>query len=340
MRARILTVVVAAALVAAPGVAHAGSTADRLAGATADRLASPSTDRRAAPHSGHDAIRYASIKKCTVKGEERPCGDWRLVMHSGERGVLPDAQGVALDTKGRSVRYAPAPVAVSGNGLRVAYFTKKGRLAVRTLGGGVTLFAANALPRVRQDGVALLLSDDGGRLAATTDGGTRVFDTATGARLGTVPADLSVLGFSFDGHEILTSVDAGESVVDLAVYADTGERILRGTPPQVVVANGPQALSADGRTVASAVIGAKPQLVVYDLQTDQVTARRRIKLPAGELHMIDWTGDTQVTLHLTRHRSGGDTMTIVQIDTETGAVRVRDRYTMLKDTFVFAACGG
>jgi hypothetical protein len=33
-------------------------------------------------------------------------------------------------------------------------------------------------------------------------------------------------------------------------------------------------------------------------------------------------------------------MTIAPIDTETGTVKVRDRYTLLKDTFVFAACGG
>jgi hypothetical protein len=56
--------------------------------------------------------------------------------------------------------------------------------------------------------------------------------------------------------------------------------------------------------------------------------------------MLDWTGDTQVTAHLTSGSAGGARMTIVQIDTETGAVRVRDRYTVLRDSFVFAACGG
>ncbi|MEV1177511.1 hypothetical protein [Nonomuraea sp. NPDC049784] len=320
MRAKILTVLVAAALAAAPGVAYAEPHA----------------------HQGHDSIRYASIKSCHAKGgEDRPCGDWRLVMHDGEQSVLHDAQGVALDAKGKSVRYSPAPIAVSGNGQRVAYFTKTGRLAVRTLGGGVKVFAKDALPRVAQNDVTLLLSDDGGRLAAIISGekaaSTRVFDTATGARLGTVPGDRSVLGFSFDGDEVLTSVGGDESVTDLVVYSDTGEQAVRVTPPQVVVSNGPQALSADGRTIASIVQGAKTQLVLYDLQTDEVTARKKIKLPAGDLHMVDWTGDTQVTLHLL---TGDNGMTIVQIDTETGAVKVRDKYTMLKDTFVFAACGG
>ncbi|MFI7632912.1 hypothetical protein [Nonomuraea sp. NPDC049400] len=320
MRARILTVLVAAALAAAPGVAYADPHA----------------------HQGHDSIRYASIKKCTSKTQtDRPCGDWRLVMHSGKKSVLPDAQGVALDAKGKKLPYSPAPIAVSGNGRRVAYFSKTGRLAVRTLGGGVKLFAENALPRVAQNEVTLLLSDDGGRLAALIGGekpaSTRVFDTATGARLGTVPADRSLLGFSFDGDELLTSVDGDEPVTELAVYTDTGDEVVRVAPPQVVVSNAPQALSADGRTVANVVQGAKPELVLYDLRTDQVTARKKIKLPDADIHMIDWTGDTQVTLHML---SGGDKITIVQIDTETGKVKVRDKYTLLKDTFVFAACGG
>jgi hypothetical protein len=294
---------------------------------------------------GHDSIRYASIKSCLEKdGQTRPCGDWRIVMHSGEQRALRDAQGVALDAKGKSSRYLPAAIAVSGDGQKIAYFTKAGRLAVRTLGGGVELLAKDALPRVGQSEVALMLSDDGARLAAVIDGGkpveTRIFDTATGTLLGTVPADLAVAGFSGDGGEVLTSLQTDEAVTELAVYSDGGEQLARVAPPQVVASNGPQALAADGRTVANVVTGAKTELITYDVSSDEVTGRKKIKLPAGDIHMIDWTGDTQVTLHLIRYLSGGNRMTIVQIDTETGAVKVRDRYPLLKDTFVFAACGG
>ncbi|TMR96144.1 hypothetical protein [Nonomuraea basaltis] len=325
MRTKILATLTAAlvALVAAP-VAPAVAHADE--------------------HRGHDSIRYASIKGCRTGDGQKPCGDWRLIMHSGKAHVLRDAQVVALDAKGKSTGSSPAPIAVSGNGRRVAYFTKTGRLAVRTLGGAVKLLAKDALPRVGQYDVALLLSDDGGRLAAVVSGdkspGTRVFDTDTGARLGTVPADVTVLGFSGDAGEVLGTAEAEESVTDLVVYSDSGERLLRATPPQVVASNGPQALSADGRTVANVVAGDKPELVTYDLEPDQVVGRKTVKLPAGDVHMIDWTGDDQVTLHLIRHLSNSTRMTIVQIDTDTGAVKVRDRYTLLKDTFVFAACGG
>ncbi|WP_109524951.1 hypothetical protein [Nocardia aurea] len=295
---------------------------------------------------GRDSVRYVSVKGCPRKdGGQRPCGDWRLLMHSGEIRRLPDAQTVALDAKGRPAPDATAPIVVSGNGRKLAYFTRSGRLAVRTLGGGVEPLAGNALPRVAQYDVTLQLSDDGARLAAVIGGDrpapTRIFDTATGARIGTVPAGETLLGFSGDGGEVLTGIDADEAVSDLAAYSDTGERLARATPPQIVSANGPQALSGDGRTVAALVRAGRPRLVRYDLATDQVVGRTRVALPKGDLHMIDWTGPAEVTLHLLDYRDDRpDRMTIVRIDIDTGKVTVRDRYTLLKDTFVFAACGG
>ncbi|MEU0571736.1 hypothetical protein ABZ297_40945 [Nonomuraea sp. NPDC005983] len=321
--------------VAAPAAGRAGFVA-----APAARQTGVSAAAATEAHHGHDSIRYASIKGCSTKdGAPKPCGKWRLVMHDGMTRLLPDAQTTALDAKGKPAVYNAAPIAVSGNGRSVAYFTKSGRLAVRTLGGGVKLLAKDALPRVAQYDVTLKMSDDGAKLAAALGGdkpkATRLFDTATGRLLGTVPAEETPLGFSADGGELLASADGGESVTDLTAYSDTGERLLKATPPQVVSANGPQALSGDGRTVANVVRSRKPELVLWDMQTDQVT-RKKIKLPAGDLMMVDWTGETQVTLHLQK----GSTITIVQIDTETGAVRQRDRYAFLKDTFVFAACGG
>ncbi|MEV4550020.1 hypothetical protein ACI2LC_03870 [Nonomuraea wenchangensis] len=317
-----------------------------LAALTAAALAWPAAlPAHAAPHHGADSIRYASIKSCPATDvQARPCGDWRLVLHSGKVTTLPDAEGVARDAKGRKLTYLPAPIAVSGDGRKVAYFTRANRLAVRTLGGGVRLLPGAALPRVGHDALTLRLSDDGARLAVTIDGdkprGTRVFDTATGARIGSVPTGRSMLGFSYDGDELLASAEGEDNAADLVVHDETGEELLRATPPQVVAANGPQALAADGRTVAAVVQGGKPELVTYDMETDQVIERRRIALPRAAVQMVDWTGATQVTVHLATSGRKGTAMTIVRIDTETGAVTVRDRYTVLKDSFVFAACGG
>lgn len=305
------------------------------------------TAAQAAQAGGHehgpDSIRYASIRACP-KDEARPCGSWRLVMHSGEIMPLPDAQTVAKEANGKPMVYAVAPVAVSGDGQRVAYLTKAGRLAVRTLGGDVRLFPKDALPSVAQYAVVLQLSDDGARLAVQIGGDrpvkTRIYDAYTGVRLGDLPANEQLMGFSGDGDEVLTSAEGKKSTMDLVSYNLSGERLLRGTPPRLVAENGPQALSGDGRTTASLVAGAKPELVLHDLQTGRITGRLKIKLPAGDLSMIDWTGEEQVTLHLQRGSGAKPgSMTIVQIDTATGGVTVRDHYKLL-DSFVFAACGG
>ncbi|MEV0203341.1 hypothetical protein, partial [Nonomuraea sp. NPDC050691] len=247
------------------------------------------------------------------------------------------------DAKGRKASAAAAPVAVSGNGQRLAYFTKSGRLALRTLGGGVRLLPENALPKVAQYDTALQLSDDGSRLAVSFTGDkprdTRVFDTGTGERIGAVPAAYELKGFSADGGEVLAGTEDDEGSQVLVAYSDAGQELARVTPPQLVASNGPQALSGDGRTVAALV--AKRRLALYDMVNDRVTARLKVKLPAGDVEMVDWTGPSQVTVHLVDyHETKPGTVSIAQIDTGTGKVAIRDRYTLLKDTFVFAACGG
>ncbi|MFI6789151.1 hypothetical protein ACIBG4_17690 [Nonomuraea sp. NPDC050383] len=305
---------------------------------------------REPPHAhlahGEDSVRYVSIKSCRTKDDvPRPCGGWRVVMHSGARGTLPDAQTTARDARGKPVEGVAAPVAVSGDGRRIAYFTKSGRLAVRTLGGGVRLLAENALPKAGPAETALQLSDDGSRLAVsfTTEKprDTLIFDTETGDRIGTIPAAYELKGFSADGGEVLAGTEDDEGTQVLLAYSDAGQELARVTPPQLVASNGPQALSGDGRTVAAVVRGSKQQLALYDMVNDQVTARLKVKLPAGDAEMVDWTGPSQVTVHLMRyHDTKPTSVTIAQIDSGTGKVTIRDTYTLLKDTFVFAACGG
>ncbi|MFE3449991.1 WD40 repeat domain-containing protein [Nonomuraea sp. NPDC059194] len=286
-----------------------------------------------------DAIRYASAKGCPRKdGNVVPCGTWRLVSHKGEVTLLKDAQVRALGTDGKPVDYAVAPMAVSGDGTKVAYYTKAGRLVVRTMKGGVKPLAADALPaRTNQYDVTLQLSDDGARLAVIADR-VRLFDTATGGRLGTLPKHSAFVGFSGDGQKVLVSTEGEESEVGLHVHDLSGGRLLSDTPPQLVAANGPYALHADGRTLA-VLVGDK-KVMLYDLSTGQVAGQHKIKLPKdGTVHKIDWTGGNQVTLHVSQYGKA-TRMTVLQHDVTSGATRVRDAYTILKDTFVFAACGG
>ncbi|WP_344952656.1 hypothetical protein [Sphaerisporangium flaviroseum] len=291
---------------------------------------------------GHgDSIRYASAKGCVKKGGNIvPCGTWRLVTHHGRVVLLKDAQLRALNEKGDPVTDSTAPVAVSGNGQKIAYFRKDGRLAVRALDGKVRLLPKDTLPRkTAQYDVTLQLSDDGAVLAVTA-GRTKLFDTASSTRLGQLPKGRYFLGFSGDGEKVLTSTDAADSVMELGVYDLSGRLLHNGTPPQLVANNGPYALHADGKTIA--VLVANRKVALYDLESDQVTGDQRIKLPKDSTaHKLDWTGDDQVTLHVSEEFEGAPTrMTVLQHDVTSGATTVRDKYKLLKDTFVFAACGG
>ncbi|NAS22210.1 hypothetical protein GT755_11000 [Herbidospora sp. NEAU-GS84] len=290
---------------------------------------------QAAPHHG-DSIRYASAKACKVKKATVLCGNWRLVTHHGQIIQLKDAQLEALDGKGRPVGFAAAPVAISGNGQKIAYFRKDGRIAVRTLGGGVTLLPVGTLPKnVVQYNVWFRLSDDGASLAVT-DRRTMIFDTKKGKRLGLLPTKREFIGFSGDGKEILTS--ATDEV--FRVYDRSGRLLRQGRPADDVNGWGPNALHADARTVATLVSGDK--LVVSDLETAQVERSNPIKLPkGGTVEMLDWTGPAQVTLHVSQNLPKvPNRMTVFEHDTKTGVTTVRDRYDILKDTFTYAACGG
>ncbi|GAA1000536.1 hypothetical protein GCM10009555_103680 [Acrocarpospora macrocephala] len=287
---------------------------------------------------GHgDSVRYASAKGCVKKNGAVPCGTWRLVTHHGRVILLKDAQLRALDAKGNPMIGMTAPVAVSGNGQKIAYFRKDGRLAVRTLNGKVRLLPKNTLPsKTAQHHVTLQLSDDGVVLAVTA-ARTKLFDTASSTRLGQLPKGRYFVGFSGDGKKVLTSSGADDS---LRVYDLSGRLLRQGKTPQLITDNGPYGLHADGKTIA--VLVANRKVALYDLESGQVTGDQPIKLPKdGTAQALDWTGGTQVTLHVSQESGSAPTrMTVLQHDVTSGATTVRDKYKLLKDTFVYASCGG
>lgn len=306
--------------------------------------AGPQGTAAAGPHGEH--VRYVSVKACTVREMSTPCGPWRLVTHSGAIKPLKDAQVTALYANGKPSENT-APIAVSGDGGTLAYFRKKdGRLAIRDAAGHVKLMPKTALPRrTHQFNVTFELSNDGRRLAAIVAGEKRattlLYDTVSGITLGALPGDESFTGFSGDGGEVMTSVGAEETTTELRVYDDTGRFLLTRVPPQIIANNGVQALSPDGETVAVLVASRKPLLVLYNLRTDEIVAKHRIKLPAVYgVDRVAWTGEEQVTAHLTHGGSGATKMRIVQFDAANGRSRTRDSYTVLRDSYSFAACGG
>ncbi|WP_232326751.1 hypothetical protein [Microbispora sp. ATCC PTA-5024] len=308
------------------------------------------TGEHAAHMGAHHMIRYVSVKGCADKSYGQvPCGHWRLDLIDGTHVSLDDALVHSRDAKGRTEAGTTAPVTVSGDGESVAYFRRKdGRVVVREFHGPVHVMPADALPKgVAIDRAALRLSLDGGRLAvmySDKKGGehARVFAVSDPGNPATISGYEEFEGFSGDGSAVLVSGRTDDNTNELVAYDASGRELGRVVPPQVVSNNAPRALSADGRTVAVVTGSArKPVLKLYDMVADRVVgsvpyAGRRGSMP----DMADWTGDHQVTVHVNGEGGSGARVTVLEIDTRTGATRVRDSYKVRSDAYVYASCGG
>ena len=126
----------------------------------------------------------------------------------------------------------------------------------------------------------------------------------------------------------------------MVTYDLQGTERDRREPPQVIAGQDIAALHADGRSVAVYSAGSHT-MKIYDLTSDAVVASVRVRFPGGRTPvMLDWTGTRQITAHVTYGDDGGkQVMRIFQVDSETGAFRVRDSYKIHRG-FVYAACGG
>jgi hypothetical protein len=325
-----------------------------LAGLALSTLTIFTTAAPATAQTTHHSIRYASVDACRIKdGTEVPCHTWRLDLLDGRRVALKDAMLWPIDAKGKVDKSTSAPLTVSGDGESVAYFRKSDhRLVVREFHGGVLkgvrVMPKTPLPRgVGMDSVWLDMSQDGGRLALLyTDehGAThgRLFDVARAAATGTIPKSDGFSGFSADGSAVLLPRDAGANTTGLSVHDLTGAELTGAVPPQIVANNGPWALAADGRTVAFVTgSGKKAALRFYDVRTDQTGGSVPIALPKDvSPDTVDWTGEHEVTVHVSDYERARDVVTVLTIDTRTGTTRVRDRYKVRPGVYTYQSCGG
>jgi hypothetical protein len=295
---------------------------------------------------GHDGIKYVSVKSCKTHENIRPCGPWRLEMHSGTERLLSDALVNPIDRHGKAVKDLTAPIAVSGDGQSVAYFRKRDhRLVVRELGGPVHVMGKDALPKkADMASVQLHLSQYGDSLAVEFDQGepTRVYDVSRGLGPGKIPGAYSVLNLSRDGETVLVAQYTPDNTTRLLTFDAEGHELSRVEPPQVVANNAPLGLSEDGTMAAFfSGVGPKSKLRLYDMRADSVFTSIKVKLGSTDSpEAIDWTGDHEITAHIPHlAESGRTSMRILVIDTETGTIKVRDSYRVKADSYFFAACG-
>ncbi|NUW43273.1 WD40 repeat domain-containing protein [Nonomuraea rhodomycinica] len=275
-------------------------------------VAVPGAARAAVPAAEPVApIQYAAVSDCAEDPHDAAqCGPWWYRTTDGRRHRL---DGVAGTTQ---------PVAVSGDGRRLAYIrAKDARLVIRDLDGRTRASRAKAWPSKSElDVTRVRMSYDGSLVAVDccwagyTEHPARVYDAATGALLGKVPG-VSVhedaLSFSGDGDQILVSTDKDKSGT-LSVHDLKGRRTAAVVPPPLIGDNAATAaLNADGRTVAVYVTGRKPRIALYDLQAGLVTATypvpasgQKIERDPAEDRIVeadtevrlDWTGDSALRM--------------------------------------------
>ncbi|NRQ39605.1 hypothetical protein HII36_48420 [Nonomuraea sp. NN258] len=329
---------------------HTSATAALLASAVIGGLGlTPAAHAGAGP----SPARAAWVKSCSGSDESTyPCGRWRLLLRDGSQQAVPDAAATRIDARGGEVR-DPAVFAISADGRTIVYERAKDHRLVlrRTAGGATTALPRSVLPKgVGTDGVAVMLSADGGRVLVdyTGEGSVRnskVIDARTG-RTTEVPGKYAPHSFSADGDELLMTRFLSDNTLVMYSYGLADGHLVKRTPPQVVANANTYALAADGRTTAVFVAGdadrnRPPRVRVYDLATGELSAGAN--LPVKSAHgasLARWTTDGRLTAVVATHEEeSAAVIRVLTVDPDSGAVRQTDSYRISKTRYTYYVAG-
>ncbi|MFC0864123.1 hypothetical protein ACFHYQ_17655 [Sphaerimonospora cavernae] len=303
---------------------------------SAARTATTSADKR---------IRYVWVKECGKGDATVPCGPWTVTLANGKDVRLTDALVFSLTAKGKVDTGVMAPVTVSGDGNRVAYFRKPdGKLVVRDVAKGRVhvLPGSSAKPPkgVTMSDVVLTLSPDGEIVAI--DYGDRneklpsLLVDLRSKKIGKLKGNLTVEGFSPDGKHVLTRRVTSENTTEFAAYDLDGNRTNSQVVPQVVANNSPIALADDGTSMALIInmSGTKRRLRTYDLASDTVGDYVDVTAPKGEdAYSLRWTPDGGLALWALRwdREMNLRGVTLRGLDPATGATTKIDSFKLRSD---------
>ncbi|MFI6479977.1 hypothetical protein ACIBH1_18730 [Nonomuraea sp. NPDC050663] len=237
------------------------------------------------------------------------CSPWTLLRRSGRTERFHEARA----RPDEEMSTGRAPLSVSADGLVLAYY-RDTRLTVRHLTGAVVDLGPVPFE-------FLTLSPDGTRLIGSRENGRiELFDTTTGRRLWV--ADDSGGVASVSGDRLLLTRMTLLNTTDLVLLGEQGSPALVDTPPQVVAANAPFALSPDGTTVATLGAGTG-RLRLYDLRTGKITHEAQATVPAKHrVEHLYWSGRDVLTARSCRRTEHA----VFQIDARTGLTRTLDAY--------------
>ncbi|MGW5685727.1 hypothetical protein [Nonomuraea sp. NPDC003754] len=269
--------------------------------------------------SGPTPLRAAWLQARPTNDGEVPTGTWQLEFADGKRKNLSVAR--AATTPGDA-----APVAISGDGLHLAYVrTSDRRVVVASMAGGES-FVGPSGAHVR----AMWLSEDGSRLLIDhyderLGDGRRATDTADllvevgSGRTVSLPVGGEPAGFSADGDEVLSRRQLKDDTVQVSAHRTDGTSAAWIPSRDVVPAD--LALSADGGTLVTLEQG---RLRRYDLAAGQWLAGEVSLGPSA--YGLAWRAG-ELTVKVGAH--GAENWWNVQVlavDPATGATRTVDSY--------------
>lgn len=168
----------------------------------------------ALPASGVGPLRHAYYDWCGKKWTpgkggpfaDKECVQWRVVTRTGQSFRMPEALSVYTDQTEANYMNTAAPLAITPDGRRVAYYSEKDqRFAVRDLAGGQIWLTPQKVDRktMVKGGVLLRLSPDGRHLGLNGVGLPNVVVDVETGRVTEMP----------EGWQVLEVGDGGGSVV-------------------------------------------------------------------------------------------------------------------------------
>ncbi|WP_143020147.1 hypothetical protein [Sinosporangium album] len=269
-----------------------------------------------------DTVRFTWADACEKNTFTAPCGPWKMTLRSGKVVKLADVRVIAKDAKGTSVKYWPAPTAVSGDGRFIHYFREADdTMVVRNVATGAVEALPDAVakppkglgmmdidPRLSPNGRYLVLDygDDRGDQKGTRPSVLVDLERGTHAE---IPAAYEILGFGPDGSRLLVNRFTSKGAAEFAVFGADGRKQVSRMVPREVASNGPVALAEDGATVALVVgysrAGAKTGLRHYNLSTGVFSSAVKLGYPRQE-HPHSLYFDASGNLTLWTRLSTGD----------------------------------
>jgi hypothetical protein len=273
------------------------------------------------PASGVGPLNYAYYDWCGEKWEPgvnthrftKECAQWNVVTSSGHTYRMPEALSVYTEQTANNYMNTNAPLVISANGARVAYYSeKKQKIAVRDLRSGRVWLMPTELSRAEMvsKGVMLTLSPDGGDLGIGDGrGNDEVVEVETG-KLTVIPEGWNVRAVGDGGDPLIVRREGQDKL---------GALMSDGTVRAFPALKDPEPLdlsllSPDGRTLAYVTGSAskrdpsKPKgisgrseptdsIVTLDSASGEILHRTRLRGEPRDFHAMrtgGWLSRTEV----------------------------------------------